>query len=142
MKQEIHQDFSLLENINFEQEPVKKQPDVIYIYLEPAKNEISVSQTSITFPGNQPIMYYSREHLYSLLFSSQPECINNIIQQEIKAKTTIYQNKIAIIQGKDCDYSLLQGKLQDLLKNPSTDAQDSITELNKELINKNCPAVF
>jgi len=139
----IRQDLSLLENIAYEQEPVEEQPEATYIYLtSPGKNKIRLSDTSITFPGKEPLPYYNNQHLYSLLFSHQPECISSIIQQELAAKTKLYINKISMLQSQDCNYALISSKISQLPQNPQLQNQEAIIQLNKQLINQDCPAVF
>jgi len=142
--EEIKQDLSLLENIEYKQSPIKEDPAKDYIYLtQSAKSKIQVTPTSILLPNKQPLPYYNNYHLYALIFSSQPECLSSLIDSQLKQKTQIYIDKIPFLQSSQgCDYSLINNQLQQFPQNPSKSNQELLIELNKQIINKNCPAVF
>ncbi|HLC62743.1 MAG TPA: hypothetical protein VJJ21_00315 [Candidatus Nanoarchaeia archaeon] len=138
----IKQDLSLLKNINYEKYPVEENKNYQYIYFLPIKNKISVSKTSISYPDKESLPYYGSPQLYSFIFSQQPDCISSLLNEKLESKTQLYKNKLSLLQSDKCDYTLINSKLQELPGNPSIENQQSIIEINKQLINQNCPAVF
>ena len=136
--QKIKEDLSLLGNIEFVASPLANQePNKKYVFFYPNQGtSVNLEQQTIN-----KLPYYSNEMLYSLIFSSQPECTFNTISNEINSKIELYKEKAKFL-ASTCDYSSILTKISQLKTNPSQETQESITNLNKQLINQNCPSLY
>ena len=139
--QQLKEDLALLP-ITF-QENAQEEQGKTYFYLnQQKKNRISFTDSTITFPGKQPLPYYSNAHLYALLFSSQPECSQEKILKQLQQQTQQLLRKLQLLESPTCSYSIMQEKLSSFLNNHSRENQAAIIQANKALINQNCPGVF
>ena len=86
--------------------------------------------------------YLGKEMLYAGIFSDDYVCFSNNVKNKIEKSILVYQNKAKILSRSGCNYGLILSQLNNLQSNLNYQTVERITQLNRDLASRNCPALF
>ena len=127
-------------NSNFYNEIVEDMPETF-------KNKMISDPNGISIIGNinegtiDGKSYLGKEMLYAGIFSENYTCFYENVKNEIGKSILIYQNKARIL-SRECNYGLILSQLNNLQNSFSYQTVERLTQLNKDLVSRDCPALF